>query len=64
MGRFVARRVGMLVLALVVSSFVVFISLDLAPGESKDIRLAYRMKWPADRDIVIGSALPVPLQAR
>ncbi len=26
---------------------------DLAPGESKDIRLAYRMKWPADRDVVI-----------
>jgi peptide/nickel transport system permease protein len=33
MRRFVARRVGMLVLALVVSSFVVFISLDLAPGD-------------------------------
>jgi peptide/nickel transport system permease protein len=33
MVRFVARRVGMLVLALVVSSFVVFISLDLAPGD-------------------------------
>jgi uncharacterized protein (TIGR02231 family) len=25
---------------------------DLAPGEAKDIRLAYRMKWPADRDII------------
>jgi peptide/nickel transport system permease protein len=33
MARFVARRVGMLILALVVSSFVVFISLDLAPGD-------------------------------
>jgi peptide/nickel transport system permease protein len=33
MGRFVARRLGLLVLALVVSSFVVFISLDLAPGD-------------------------------
>jgi len=31
--RFVARRVGMLILALLVSSFVVFISLDLAPGD-------------------------------
>jgi uncharacterized protein (TIGR02231 family) len=35
-------------------------TLDLAPGESKDIRLGYRMKWPADRDIVIGSAFPLP----
>ncbi|MEA2759692.1 MAG: hypothetical protein QOH65_2305 [Methylobacteriaceae bacterium] len=25
---------------------------DLAPGEAKDIRLAYRMKWPGDRDVV------------
>jgi uncharacterized protein (TIGR02231 family) len=25
--------------------------LDLAPGEARDIRLAYRMKWPADRDV-------------
>ncbi len=33
-------------------------TLDLQPGDSKDIRLAYRMKWPADRDIVIGSASP------
>ena len=33
MSRFVARRVGMLLLALLVSSFVVFISLDLAPGD-------------------------------
>jgi peptide/nickel transport system permease protein len=33
MGRFVARRLGLLVLALVVSSFVVFVSLDLAPGD-------------------------------
>ena len=24
---------------------------DLGPGETKDIRLAYRMKWPADRDV-------------
>ena len=38
--------------------------LDLAPGESKDIRLAYRLKWPADRDIVIGAALPQPLEAQ
>ena len=39
-------------------------TLDLQPGESKDIRLAYRMKWPADRDIVIGSALPPAPLAR
>lgn len=33
MGRFVARRLALLVLALVVSSFVVFLSLELAPGD-------------------------------
>ena len=32
-------------------------TLDLAPGESKDIRFAYRLKWPADHDIEIGGAL-------
>jgi uncharacterized protein (TIGR02231 family) len=26
---------------------------DLAPNETKDLRLAYRLKWPADRDIVV-----------
>ncbi|MFO1117774.1 MAG: mucoidy inhibitor MuiA family protein [Beijerinckiaceae bacterium] len=25
---------------------------DLAAGEQKDVRLAWRMKWPADRDVV------------
>ncbi|HLH49294.1 MAG TPA: mucoidy inhibitor MuiA family protein [Roseiarcus sp.] len=35
-------------------------TLDLQPGESKDVILAYRLKWPADRDIVIGAATPVP----
>jgi uncharacterized protein (TIGR02231 family) len=25
---------------------------DLAPGETKEIRLAYRMKWPGERDVV------------
>jgi uncharacterized protein (TIGR02231 family) len=25
---------------------------DLAPGEAKDIRLAYRMKWPGERDVI------------
>ena len=25
--------------------------LSLAPNESKEVRLAYRMKWPADRDV-------------
>jgi uncharacterized protein (TIGR02231 family) len=29
---------------------------DLAPGEAKDIRLAYRMKWPAERDVVFERA--------
>ena len=33
MARFVTRRLGLLLLALIVSSFVVFISLDLAPGD-------------------------------
>jgi uncharacterized protein (TIGR02231 family) len=33
-------------------------TLDLKPGEAKDVRLAYRMKWPADREIVIGDAPP------
>lgn len=33
MARFVTRRLGLLVLALIVSSFVVFVSLDLAPGD-------------------------------
>ncbi|HMN73476.1 MAG TPA: DUF4139 domain-containing protein, partial [Rhodoblastus sp.] len=31
-------------------------SLDLKPGEQKDIRLAWRMKWPADRDVVFQPA--------
>jgi uncharacterized protein (TIGR02231 family) len=31
-------------------------TLDLAPNEAKDIRLAYRMKWPADRDVSLGGA--------
>jgi uncharacterized protein (TIGR02231 family) len=29
---------------------------DLAPGEAKDIRLAYRMKWPAEREVVLERA--------
>ena len=33
-------------------------TLDLKPGEAKDVRLAYRMKWPADREIVFGDAPP------
>jgi uncharacterized protein (TIGR02231 family) len=31
---------------------------DLQPGESKDIHLAYRLKWPADREIIVQ---PAPL---
>ncbi len=30
---------------------------DIAPNETKEIRLAYRMRWPADRD-VISETLP------
>ncbi|MGO8738175.1 mucoidy inhibitor MuiA family protein [Rhodoblastus sp.] len=26
---------------------------DLAPNQSKDITLAYRMKWPADREVIM-----------
>jgi uncharacterized protein (TIGR02231 family) len=36
-------------------------TLDLAPNEAKDIRLAYRMKWPSDRDVALGGA---PLSAQ
>jgi uncharacterized protein (TIGR02231 family) len=31
-------------------------TLDLAPNEVKDIRLAYRLKWPGDRDVALGGA--------
>jgi len=31
-------------------------TLDLKPGEAKEVRFAYRMKWPADREITIGDA--------
>jgi uncharacterized protein (TIGR02231 family) len=31
-------------------------TLDLAPNEAKDIHLAYRLKWPADRDVTLGGA--------
>lgn len=27
-------------------------SYDVAPGETREIRLAYRLKWPADQDVV------------
>jgi uncharacterized protein (TIGR02231 family) len=33
-------------------------TLDLKPGEAKDVRFAYRTKWPADREIVVGDAPP------
>lgn len=36
-------------------------SFDAQPGETKEIRLAYRVKWPADRDIV---TQPAPLAGR
>ncbi|MBK9081650.1 MAG: mucoidy inhibitor MuiA family protein [Rhizobiales bacterium] len=31
---------------------------DLQPNEQKEVRLAYRMKWPADRDVVF-ETMPV-----
>ncbi len=31
-------------------------TLDLQPSETKEVRLAYRLKWPADREIVITPA--------
>jgi uncharacterized protein (TIGR02231 family) len=31
-------------------------TLELKPGESKDVRFAYRLKWPADREIMIDGA--------
>jgi uncharacterized protein (TIGR02231 family) len=34
-------------------------SYDLAPSESKEIRLAYKMKWPADREVILQS-VPQP----
>jgi uncharacterized protein (TIGR02231 family) len=34
-------------------------SFDLTSGEGKELRLAYRMKWPADREIVLETA-PLP----
>ena len=32
-------------------------TLDLQPGESKEVHLAYRLKWPADRDVTIGGVV-------
>jgi uncharacterized protein (TIGR02231 family) len=29
-------------------------SFDMKPGESREVRLAWRMRWPADREIVTG----------
>ena len=33
-------------------------TLELKPGEAKDVRLAYRTKWPADREIAVADAPP------
>jgi len=38
-------------------------TLDLKPGEAKDVRLAYRMKWPAGREVVVDDA-PLAIVAR
>jgi len=38
---------------------------DYAPGEQREIRLAYRLKWPADRELVVdGARGPTPLPVR
>jgi uncharacterized protein (TIGR02231 family) len=34
---------------------------DYLPGEQKEIHLAYRLKWPADRDLSFHPQQPVPL---
>lgn len=31
-------------------------TLDLAPGETREVRLAYRLRWPADREIAFEAA--------
>ncbi|HYC24945.1 MAG TPA: mucoidy inhibitor MuiA family protein [Roseiarcus sp.] len=36
-------------------------TLDLQPGETKELHLTYRLKWPADRDVTIAGALVGPL---
>jgi uncharacterized protein (TIGR02231 family) len=36
-------------------------TLELKPGETKDVRFAYSLKWPADRQIAIGDALEARL---
>ena len=47
MARFIARRLLMLVAALIVSSFVIFISLDLAPGDPLSVLTGGRSLPPA-----------------
>jgi uncharacterized protein (TIGR02231 family) len=44
---------------------------DIAPNETKEIRLAYRMRWPADRDVTFETLpdtgerpIPLPRPAR
>jgi hypothetical protein len=36
----------------------------LAPNEAKDFRLAYRMKWPADRDVTFQNVVNGPTPMR
>lgn len=41
-------------------------TVDIAPNETKEIRLAYRMRWPADRDVAFetlpdNGERPIPL---
>jgi uncharacterized protein (TIGR02231 family) len=33
-------------------------TIDLKPGESRDLKLAWRVRWPADKTIVYGPGRP------
>lgn len=40
-------------------------SFDLPPGADREIRLAYRLRWPADRDLVpLPAPRPLPMPVR
>ncbi len=32
-------------------------SVEVAPGEAKEIRIAWRVRWPADKAVVLVSGL-------
>jgi uncharacterized protein (TIGR02231 family) len=35
---------------------------DYAPGETKEVRLGFRMKWPGDREVVLQNGAAIPLR--